>query len=125
MQPLSAGRQFIGGWEARRDEPGREGTLQHAGQIKLCKSDGNQNRAIIWSFGQLATTPASQSAWVASPGPPFDSGGSGRSLTAAIERPMAFKWTKASRAKLSRSQKARWKERKRQQRRKRAKRSSR
>jgi hypothetical protein len=33
---------------------------------------------------------------------------------------MAFKWTKASRAKLSRSQKARWKERKRQQRRKRA-----
>jgi len=38
---------------------------------------------------------------------------------------MAFKWTKAARAKLSRSQKARWKERKRQQRRKRAKRSSR
>jgi len=36
---------------------------------------------------------------------------------------MAFKWTKAARAKLSRSQKARWKERKRQQRRKRAKRS--
>jgi hypothetical protein len=32
---------------------------------------------------------------------------------------MAFKWTKASRAKLSRSQKARWKERKRQQSRKR------
>src|SRR5262249_30789769 len=46
-------------------------------------------------------------------------------LTGATERPMAFKWTKASRAKLSRSQKARWKERKRQQRRKRAKRSSR
>ena len=35
------------------------------------------------------------------------------------------KWTKASRAKLSRSQKAGWKERKRQQRRKRSKRSSR
>ena len=86
-------------------------------------TDPQGNRAIIWSFGQLATTPASQSAWVASPGPPFDSGGSGRSLTAAIERPMAFKWTKVSRAKLSRSQKARWKERKRQQRRKRAKRS--
>src|SRR5215471_8661730 len=64
MQPLAAGRQLIGfGWEARRDEPGREGTLQHAGQIKLCKSDCNQNRAIVWSFGQLATTPASQSAW--------------------------------------------------------------
>jgi hypothetical protein len=30
VQPLAAGRQFIGfGWEARRDEPGREGTLQH------------------------------------------------------------------------------------------------
>jgi hypothetical protein len=32
VQPLAAGRQFIGfGWEARRDEAGREGTLQHAG----------------------------------------------------------------------------------------------
>src|SRR5262245_29281391 len=50
-------------WEARRDEPGREGTLQHAGQIKLCNSDCNQNRAIIWNLGQLVTTPASQSAW--------------------------------------------------------------
>jgi len=30
MQPLAAGRQLIGfGWEARRDEPGRESTLQH------------------------------------------------------------------------------------------------
>ena len=30
MQPLAAGRQLIGfGREARRDEPGREGTLQH------------------------------------------------------------------------------------------------
>jgi len=30
MQPLAAGEQFIGfGWETRRDEPGREGTLQH------------------------------------------------------------------------------------------------
>ena len=32
MQPLAAGGQLIGfGWETRRDEPGREGTLQHAG----------------------------------------------------------------------------------------------
>src|SRR5262249_10525226 len=32
MQPLAAGRQLIGfGWEARRDEPGRHGTLQHNG----------------------------------------------------------------------------------------------
>ena len=31
MQPLAAGRQLVGfGWEARCDEPGREGTLQHA-----------------------------------------------------------------------------------------------
>ena len=30
VQPLVAGKQFIGfGWEARRDEQGREGTLQH------------------------------------------------------------------------------------------------
>src|SRR6516162_7646380 len=30
MQPLAAGRQLVGfGWKARRDEPGREGTLQH------------------------------------------------------------------------------------------------
>ena len=48
VQPLAAGRQFNGfGWEARRDETGREGTLRHAGQIKLCNSDCNQNRAII------------------------------------------------------------------------------
>src|SRR5262249_31519165 len=30
MQPLAAGGQLIGfGWKAWRDEPGREGTLQH------------------------------------------------------------------------------------------------
>ena len=30
VQPQAAGRQLTGfGWEARRDEPGREGTLQH------------------------------------------------------------------------------------------------
>src|SRR5215471_16480403 len=32
MQPLAAGRQLIGfNREARRDEPDRQGTLQHAG----------------------------------------------------------------------------------------------
>jgi hypothetical protein len=32
---LAAGRQLIGfGWEARRDKPGREDTLQHAGPNK-------------------------------------------------------------------------------------------
>jgi hypothetical protein len=32
---LAAGRQFIGfGWEARRDEPGRDGTLQHVPIVK-------------------------------------------------------------------------------------------
>src|SRR5262245_6150312 len=31
VQPLAAGRQLIGfGWKARRDEPGRQGTLKHA-----------------------------------------------------------------------------------------------
>jgi len=30
VQPLAAGRQLIDfGWKARRDEPGRQGTLQH------------------------------------------------------------------------------------------------
>jgi hypothetical protein len=30
VQPLAAGRQFIGfDWKARRDEPGRDGSLQH------------------------------------------------------------------------------------------------
>src|SRR5262249_40643429 len=36
VQPLAAGRQLIGfGWEARRDEPGREGTLQHAERNRI------------------------------------------------------------------------------------------
>jgi hypothetical protein len=56
----------------------REDTLQHAGQIKLCNSDCNQNRAVIWSFGQLVTTPASQGEWWQVPIRRFDSGGSGR-----------------------------------------------
>ena len=31
VQPLAARRQLVGfGWEARRDEAGREGRLQHA-----------------------------------------------------------------------------------------------
>jgi hypothetical protein len=30
VQSLAAGRQLVGfGWKARRDEPGRESTLQH------------------------------------------------------------------------------------------------
>jgi hypothetical protein len=32
VQPLAAGRQFIGfGWKTWDDEPGRQGTLQHVG----------------------------------------------------------------------------------------------
>src|SRR5262249_49970553 len=32
VQPLAAGGPFIGfGWKTRRDEPGRQGMLQHAG----------------------------------------------------------------------------------------------
>src|SRR5215831_8972064 len=38
MQPLAAGRQLIGfSWKARRDEPGREATLQHAGLNKVAR----------------------------------------------------------------------------------------
>ena len=46
VQPLAAGRQLIGfGWKARRDEPGRQGTLQHAEQIK--SRNGGRN----WAAG--------------------------------------------------------------------------
>jgi hypothetical protein len=35
MQPLAAGWQFVGfGWEARRDEPGREGMFRHVEKVK-------------------------------------------------------------------------------------------
>jgi hypothetical protein len=38
VQPLAAGRQLIGfGREARRDEPGRQGTLQHAETNKVAQ----------------------------------------------------------------------------------------
>jgi hypothetical protein len=42
VQPLAAGRQLIGFcWKARRDEPGREGTLQHVNQILLANHNCN------------------------------------------------------------------------------------
>src|SRR5262249_57427538 len=42
VQPQAAGRQLIGfGGEARRDEPGREGRLQHAYLIELSNGDCN------------------------------------------------------------------------------------
>src|SRR6516162_10092527 len=35
MQPLAAGRQLVGfGWETRRDDSGRQGTLQHVDKNK-------------------------------------------------------------------------------------------
>ena len=46
VQPLAARRQLIGfGWETRRDEPGRERTLQHVEQIK--SRNGGRN----WAAG--------------------------------------------------------------------------
>jgi hypothetical protein len=51
--------------------PAGRGTLQHAGQIKLCNSDCNQNRAIIWSFDQLGHDACQPGCVVASPGPSF------------------------------------------------------
>jgi len=43
VQPLAAGRQFIGfGWEARRDELARKSTLQHVGQIELGRGECNR-----------------------------------------------------------------------------------
>src|SRR5262245_46729330 len=121
VQPLAAGRQLIDfGWEARRNEPGREGTLQHAGQIKLCNSDCNQNRAVILELSSVGHDACQPECVVTSPGPSIR-----QRRVGALNRKwvtMARKWTKASRAKLSRSQKARWRERKRQQRRRRPKR---
>jgi hypothetical protein len=68
VQPLAAGRQLIGfGWEAWRDEPGREGTLQHAEQIK--SRNGERNWAAGPCVGQLAITRARQDRVVTSPGP--------------------------------------------------------
>ena len=47
VQPLAAGRQFIGfGRKARRDEPERKGTLQHA---YLMRHDAGR----VESFGVL------------------------------------------------------------------------
>jgi hypothetical protein len=37
VQPIAAGRQLVGfGREARRDEPGRQGTLQHVHTVRDC-----------------------------------------------------------------------------------------
>ena len=42
MQPLAAGWQLIGfNWEARRDEPRRQGTLQHVNPILLANHNCN------------------------------------------------------------------------------------
>src|SRR5262249_17594062 len=57
MQSLAAGGQLISfGWEARRDEPGREGTLQHA----------ERNRTLIpgfLSWSQLPESPGTPGAF--------------------------------------------------------------
>ena len=47
MQPLAAGRQLVGfDWEARRDEPGREGTLQHVEKSKVTQRLSQQLGAL-------------------------------------------------------------------------------
>jgi hypothetical protein len=66
MQPLAAGRQLIGfGGEARRDEPGREGALQHArtnrigqGRLRLKPS----KRQVRLAEDRLAALRASEAA---------------------------------------------------------------
>ena len=76
VQPLAAGWQLVGfGWEARRDEPGREGTLQHVEQIK--SRNGGCNWAATPCVSQLAITrPAT--CVMASPGPSPHTDGPGR-----------------------------------------------
>jgi hypothetical protein len=47
VQPLAAGGQVVGlCGEARRDEPGREDTLQHVGYIGYGEGDGK--RFLSW-----------------------------------------------------------------------------
>jgi hypothetical protein len=68
VQPLAAGRQLIRlAWEARRDEPGREGTLQHAALIKLgnngsqMKVKGSVANAAVYSRAFFVSPPSSNS----------------------------------------------------------------
>ncbi len=63
MQPMAAGRQLVGfGWEARRDEPGREG---YAATYRLNKSCAVMG---VNTLSTDATGGALQSVRVASPG---------------------------------------------------------
>jgi hypothetical protein len=72
------GRQCCGFCrKARRDEPGREGTLQHAAEIKLCAGYCNPNW--VAAVAQWVTTPACHLRRPGQvPGPLASVGGSGR-----------------------------------------------
>src|SRR5262249_24236035 len=79
VQPQAAGRQLVGfGWETRRDEPGRDGTLQHDALSKLAKGNCNLDEPAF--FGRMVLVMAGRPpAGVASPGPSGNPhGGAGR-----------------------------------------------
>jgi len=79
VEPLAAGWQLIGFCrKARRDEPSRQGTLQHMEQIK--SRNGGCNGAAGPCVGQLVICAGRRAAQMTSPGPPCASqpGGSGR-----------------------------------------------
>jgi hypothetical protein len=78
VQPLAAGRQCVSfGRKARRDEPGRQGTLQHAGTNKvvrrLLQPKLGRRR---YSMGHDARQPP-EACWP-SPAPSVTHSGSGR-----------------------------------------------
>src|SRR5262249_1073005 len=71
MQPLAAGRQLIGfGWETRRDEAGREGTLQPGNQIRLANHNCNFYQPKARVLLPLVSVMTHSDCVVASPGPP-------------------------------------------------------
>src|SRR5215831_11115694 len=79
VQPLAAGGQRVGlGGEARRDEPGRKGTLQHDALSKVGQRQLQLRRACF--FGRMVLVMTGRPpAVVASPGPSENPhGGSGR-----------------------------------------------
>jgi hypothetical protein len=60
VQPLAARGQLIGlGWKARRDEPGRQGTLQHVETNRI----GQRRLQTLEARSFLAPQPERQPCW--------------------------------------------------------------
>jgi hypothetical protein len=56
VQPLAARGQLVGfGWEARRDEPGREGALQHGGLDKATQWLSQLHQSKLAFFARITS----------------------------------------------------------------------